>query len=215
MRSLPLFLFLLAFASSCSDSGNEKALFCDTACISDSLVFKGNESTGTQVSISFRNCKPDSLSWTHAGMGSNSQLSFYQQVKQEVRLSKEKVSCVIIDTAHAWLTFNDCITGRGFLFRLPFNKSEPVDKILGALNSFDPKFYVEENLRAYTDRGNIYVVDILTNKKAVATFGEEFDIDFNKIHEVVDSVHVTATRAYAELNKNGQQVKIDKKISLQ
>jgi hypothetical protein len=168
------------------------------------------------VSISFDDCEPDSLSWTHGGMTTSIKLPFTDLAQQQLRLNKDKISCVFNGKDHAWLAFNDCLTGRGFLYKLPFNKGVPVDKIKGAINSFDPKFSIEQNLRAYSDRGNIYVVDVTTGKRAVATFGKEYkEMDFNKIHESIDSVNISSTRAYVELKENGQVVKIDKKINLQ
>ncbi len=84
----------------------------------------------------------------------------------------------------------------------------------GALNSFDPKFSVAPDLRAYTDRGSIYVIDINTGKEAMMTFKETYDIDFDKIHEVVDSVNVTNKRIYVALKKEGKVVPIEKAIEL-
>jgi hypothetical protein len=133
---------------------------------------------------------------------------------QEVRLNISAISCVIKDTSHAWLTFNDCITGRGYLFKLPFNKSTNITKISGALNRFDPKFVVDDILRAYTDRGSLFVININTGKDAVMTFKEAYDIDFNKIHEVVDSVNITPKRIFAKLLKEGKEVPFEKAIDL-
>ena len=216
MRYLILSFLALSFFSSCSDSADSTAMFCDTACINDSLNFSSNNSDEARVSIIFDDCEPDSLSWTHGGMTTSIMLPFTDLAQQQLRLNKDKVSCVFNGTDHAWLTFNDCLTGRGFLYKLPYNKGVSVEKYIGALNSFDPKFSVEENLRSYTDRGNIYVIDITTGKKAVATFGKEYkEMNFNKLHESIDSINVTSTRAYVELKENGKVTKIDKKITLQ
>ena len=84
------------------------------------------------------------------------------------------------DTIVAWLTFNDCITGRGYLLKLPFPKNGVIGKYTGALNSFDPKFSVAPDLRAYTDRGSIFVINIQTGKEAAMTFKETYEnMDFN------------------------------------
>lgn len=211
--------FILAIASllvtACNNNGGGTAkTFCDTACKSDSFNFKSTDRYGSSVSISVKNCEPDSISWTHGQMETSRMIPFKDLTNQDVRLNASAISCVIKDTSHAWLTFNDCITGRGFLFKLPFNKSNNITKILGALNSFDPKFVVAEDLRAYTDRGSIFVVDINTGNEEVMTFKETYDIDFNKVHDMIDSINVTHKRIYVKLLKNGQEVPLEKNINL-
>lgn len=206
---LPASLWLL----SCSGNGGAKT-FCDTTCRSDSFNFVSNDRWESKVSIGVKNCRPDSIAWTHGGMAISRQIPVESLTNQDVRLNKNAISCVIKDTSHAWLTFNDCITGRGFLFKLPFNKSGNIQKILGALNSFDPKFSVQENLRAYTDRGSLFVINIDNEKQAVMTLKEQYDVDFNKLHEIVDSVNITSTRMFIRLKKNGQDVNLEKKIDL-
>jgi hypothetical protein len=142
------------------------------------------------------------------------QLPFNDLTNQDVRLNPAAISCIIKDTSYAWLTFNDCITGRGFLVKLPFNKANNISKFTGALNSFDPKFSLEQDLRAYTDRGSIYVTDINSGNQEVMTFKETYDIDFNNLHQVVDSINVTHKRIYVKLLKNGKEVPIEKVIDL-
>ena len=213
-------LFLIAAASllftACSNKGSSGTgkTFCDTTCKSDSFNFKGTDRFASSVSISVKGCAPDSISWTHGRMETSRKVPFSNLVNQEVRLNASAIDCFIKDTSYAWLSFNDCITGRGFLFKLPFNKANNITKISGALNSFDPKFAVEKDLRAYTDRGSIFVVDVNTGKEAVMTFKETYDIDFNKIHDVVDSVNVTHKNIYVKLLKGGQEVPLQKAIDL-
>ena len=148
-------------------------------------------------------------------MGSNRTLPVFELTDQDVRLNKDYISCVIKDTSYAWLTFNDCITGRGFLYKLPFNKKNNITKMKGALNSFDKKFAVDPDLRAYTDRGSIFVVNIQNGKEAMMTFKETYDIDFNKLHDVVDTINVTKSRIFVKLKKNGQDVPLEKTVDLQ
>jgi hypothetical protein len=211
-------LILLLSASivfiACNNSGKTAKTFCDTTCKTDSFNFKGADRFESRVDISLKNCKPDSITWTHGGMTITRQLPFNDLTNQDVRLNPSAISCIIKDTSYAWLTFNDCITGRGFLVKLPFNKANNINKFTGALNSFDPKFSVEENLRAYTDRGSIYVTDINSGNQEVMTFKETYDIDFNNLHEVVDSINVTHKRIYVQLLKNGKEVPIEKAIDL-
>lgn len=212
-------LFLLATAASllfisCNSKSDTAKPFCDTTCNSQALTFRGSARYGSSVHISMKGCGPDSLSWTHANMATSRQIPFTDLVNQDVRINTSAIDCFIKDTTYAWLSFNDCFTGRGYLFKLPFNKSNNITKLSGALNSFDPKFAVEEGLKAYTDRGSIFVVDLVTGKEAVMTFKETYDIDFNKIHEVVDSINVTHTNIYVKLLKNGQEVPLQKSINL-
>jgi hypothetical protein len=46
------------------------------------------------------------------------------------------------------------------------------------------------------------------------TFKEEYKIDFNNIHEVVDSVNVSHDRIFVQLIKGGEKLPLEKKISL-
>ena len=213
MRLL-LFISAAVIFISCNNSGAGAKTFCDTTCRSDSFNFGNDNALLSHVSISVKNCAPDSVSWTHGGLITARQVAIADLTNQPVRLNASAISCVIKDTSHAWLTFNDCITGRGFLFKLPFNKQNDVKKISGAINSFDPKFSIAPDLRAYTDRGSIYVVNVNTGKETMMTFKETYDIDFNKIHDVVDSVNVTKKRIFVALKKEGKLVPIEKVIDL-
>lgn len=214
MRLLIVLIAATLFFSSCKGKAETAKAFCDTTCSSDSLNFDGKNKFNPRVSISMKNCRPDTLSWTHEMLGALRSVELPSFLNQDVRINKSAISCVIQDTTMAWLTFNDCITGRGYLLKLPFNKKKEISKITGALNSFDPKFSVESDLRAYTDRGSIFVVDINTGKEATMTFKEVYDIDFNKIHEIVDTINITHKRIYAKLLKNGQEVPFEKQIDL-
>jgi hypothetical protein len=202
------------FFIACNNSGKTAKTFCDTTCKTDSFNYKGADRFESRVDINLKNCKPDSITWTHGGMAITRQLPFTDLTNQDVRLNPAAISCIIKDTSYAWLTFNDCITGRGFLVKLPFNKANNISKFTGALNSFDPKFSLEPDLRAYTDRGSIYVTDINSGNQEVMTFKETYDIDFNALHQVVDSINVTHKRIYVKLLKNGKEVPIEKAIDL-
>jgi hypothetical protein len=186
------FLFLgLFLMSSCGNNSNTAKSLCDTACNNDSLKFTASHELNPKVIISVKNCNADTLTWTHEAMEKNRQ-------------------------AHmgVWLSFNDCITGRGYLLKLPFNKKNNIRKMASALNSFDPKFSVAPSLRAYADKSTIYVVNVNTDKEEIMTFKEVYDINWDKIHETIDSVNVTPERIYVKLIKNGQEIPLEKKISL-
>jgi hypothetical protein len=210
-----LFTAILGFAfASCNNSGTASQSFCDTACVNDSIHFKAGDRFNTMVSMGMKNCNADTIVWSHDRMDFSKRMSMNDLAKQDVRINKAAINCVFQDTVRAWLTFNDCRTGRGFLFKLPFGKSENISQITGAINAFDPKFSIEPDLRAYTDRGSIFVINVKTGEEAMMTFKEQYDIDFNKIHEIVDSVNITSKRIYVELLKNGQEVPIEKAIKL-
>jgi len=83
------------------------------------------------------------------------------------------------------------------------------------INNLDPKFSIGDNLLAYTDRGNIYVEEIATGKKAMMTFGEKLDIDYDAIHEYIDSVNVTNERIWVKVKIKNNWKELEKKIVLE
>jgi hypothetical protein len=211
-------LFMLAaailFLTSCGNNSSTAKTFCDTTCKSDSFNFKSADRFESSVSITVRDCSPDSVAWTHGGLLTRRQVPLTSLVNQDLRLHKDFIECVIKDTSFALLSFNDCLTGRGFMFKLPFSRANNITKYLGALNRFDPKFSIEKDLRAYTDRGSIFVFDVNSGKEAMMTFKEEYPIDFNKLHEVVDSINVIHSRIFVRLKKEGKNVDLEKSVSL-
>lgn len=215
MRTLPFFALAAAFLSltSCSNSSDTGKTFCDTACKTDSLHFKGDHPLNPMVSIGLNACKADTLMWTHDLAGSK-MLSLRDDLGQDVYLSKSAIDCFFKDTSYAWLQFNDCKTGRGFLLKLPFSKSEERRKITAALTKFDPKFSIDPDLVVYTDRGSVFVENLQSGKKATMSFDKAYDIDFNKMHEMVDSAHVTKDRIFVQMIRNGEKKPYEKKVSL-
>jgi hypothetical protein len=130
-------------------------------------------------------------------------------------LNKEYVRCYIKDTAYAWLFFNDCATGRGFQLKLPFSKAANFGIKSSGINNLDPKFAVDDNLVVNTDRGNIYVEDMVTGKKAMMTFGKATDIDYDAVHEVLDTVNVTSSRIWVKVKVDGAWKELEKNITLE
>lgn len=214
MRFLLILSTAIVLFSSCSNSSSTAKTFCDTACQSDSLIFVGESDLKPTVAVSFKNCEPDSLTWHHYLMDFSKNVDLRSFLGQSIRMNPAMVNCYIQDTSYAWLTFNDCITGRGYTLKLPFAENGTIGKYTGALNDFDPKYSVDPDLRAYTDRGTIFVENIKTGKQAAMSFKEAYDIDFNKLHEVVDSVNVTKNRIYVKLLKEGKEVPIEKQVEL-
>ena len=204
-------LLLVSCGNKSADTGQP---ICDTACNNDTLKFSEAHKLNPKVLISVKNCLADSITWTHNALPANRQVHVGTFLEKLVRVNKSAVGCFIKDTSYAWLAFNDCNTGRGYLLYLPFDKKESIRKMSSAINSFDKKFVVPDDLRAYADYSTIYVEDINTGKKESMTFKEEYKIDFNNIHEVIDSVNITHDRIFVQLIKNGEKVPLEKKINL-
>lgn len=159
-----------------------------------------------------KNCNPDTLSYSYRGARTEKRIHLINYLGKPVKLNPSMMDCYFQDTTLVWLTFNDCVTGRGFLLKL--SHGDKSQKITSALNGFDKKFSIDPDLRAYTDGGNIYVDNIKTGKQAQMTFGEEYVIDYTNIHKVVDSINVTKQRIFVKMLKNGEQKPYEKKIEL-
>ena len=215
MRVLLLLLSIGFFFTACNSGADKSAqTFCDTTCINDTFKFSNDHKLRPRVIITVNNCTADSITWTHDALPANRQMHMGTLLDGLVRLNNSAISCFIKDTSYAWIAFNDCLTGRGYLMQLPFDKTKSVRKMSSAINSFDKKFVVPDDIRAYADYSTIYVEDINTGKKEQMTFKEEYKIDFNNIHEVIDSVNISPGRIYVELVKSGEKIPLEKQISL-
>lgn len=215
MRIAFLLSLLVIIGTSCSNKGDTAQTFCDTTCVNDTFAFEGNETLRQYVAISVKNCEADTLNWTHIGKENMRKLGMKDLLNETVRLHRSAINGAILDTTAAWINFNDCITGRGYLLKINLDHSGGVSMISSAINSFDKKFAIEPNLRAYTDRGNIYVDNVLNGKRAEMTFKEEYEFDFNNIHETLDSVNITSNRIYVKLIKDGEPVELEKEVDLE
>jgi hypothetical protein len=218
---MKLFAFTIVVASifigsfgSCKSS-DQPAAFCDTACLNDTLKFSGNHPLKPYVYLTVRDCKPDSLIWSYSGMGTNRMTGFENMIGTTIHMNKDFVKCYIRDTAYAWLLFNDCISGRGFQLKLPYSKQGSFSLKSSGINGFDKKFSVQESLVVNTDRGNIYVEDMQTGKKAMMTFGEKVDIDYDDIHQHIDSVNVTDSRIWVKVKIGETWKELEKNIKLE
>ena len=217
MKDLLLIITAAIFFTSCSNNSTKTAsTFCDTTCTNDAFQFQGdNPKLKQSLTITMKNCTPDSVSWTYEGLESKRHALFSDYTPQEVRLNKSAIAVAFQDTSSVWISFNDCFTGRGYLVELPYRSGKSTIKTSAALNSFDKKFSVDPDLRAYTDRGNIFVVNVTNGKTAQMTFKENYaDMDFNDIHKTLDTINVTKSRIYVKLIKEGQDVAIEKNVSL-
>ncbi|MEI9910822.1 MAG: hypothetical protein WDO71_14800 [Bacteroidota bacterium] len=166
------------------------------------------------MAIGMRNCKPDTITWSHDGLDSKRKMVFSDLVGKEVLINKNYIKYYIKDTSYVWLVFNECINGQGYLLKIPFNKTGNIFRKNSAFNSSDPRFSVAENLAAYTDRGNIFVEDMTTGMKATMTLGRPVEMDYTKIHDVIDSVNVTADRVWVKVKIDNDWQTMEKKITL-
>lgn len=203
-------LFLM-IVTSCGNSSKGPKTFCDTVCIKDSIRFKGEHMLKPEVILLPQDCGVDSILWTFEGMGS------YRKVDlgfSDVKLNPAYIKCYFRDTSYAFLLFNDCITGRGYQIMIPVSRSGNYSKRSSGINRFDPKFNIEEGMLAYTDRGNIYVEEIATGKQAMMTFGQATDLDYDAIHETIDSVKVTRHDIYVKIRLQNKWEELQKNIKL-
>lgn len=215
MKNLIVLLIIgIALVNCTNNSSDTGKVFCDTTCKSDSFVFTGTHRLKPFVSISVNNCVADTLVWSHDALLNQQQVDVTSFIDKEVRLHESAIKCFIKDTSYAWLSFNDCITGRGYLMKLPFNKSGTINKMSSAINSFDKKFVVPDDLRVYADYSTIYVVDVNRESIEQMSFKEEYNINFDRVHEVIDSVNISRNRIYVELIKDGRKTPLEKKINL-
>jgi hypothetical protein len=213
---LPAVIILLGWYFGSCSSSTAPAPFCDTTCQNDSLKYNLDHPDHPFVYLSVKNCKPDTLTWSHDQLSTNRKSGFYELVGKDVRLNKNYISCSFKDTSYAWLKFNDCVTGRGFLVKLPYSKSDKWSIYTSALNSFDPKFKVDEGLIAYYDDTFIYVQDPQTGKtEKMVMADKKLDIDYNDVHKTIDSVNISRTKIWANLTIDGQTKPKDKTISLE
>lgn len=216
MRFLLFILLVVVVAnsnSSCKSSGAKT--FCDTVCIKDTMKYKGTHELEPYVYITANNCKADSIVWSYKGFGTNRKMGISDLLKSEVSINKDFFSCYIKDTSYTWILLNDCLTGRGYQIKLPFNKAAKIGLKNSGINRFDPKFSIVENLIVNTDKGNIFVEDRESGKKAMMTFGKKLEIDFDAIHQLVDSVNITNDRIWVKVKIDNEWKELEKKISLE
>jgi hypothetical protein len=217
MKYLILILFELTLFSCGNKSGSGENLFCDTTCMKDTIKFvKDDHPLKPYLYISAANCMADSVIWSYSGMGTNRKLGFEDFGGHKFTLNKDFMYCFIKDTSYIWLLFNDCTNGRGYFAKIPFDKKQNISRRGSAINNIDPKYSVAEGLVAYTDRGNIFVEDMTTGKKAMMTFGEMLkDLDYDAMHEFIDSVSITTTRIWAKVLIGKEWKQLDKAITLE
>ena len=209
-----MLVVIIAFSVPFTACKSSVQTFCDTTCNSDTLHFTIEHPDKPYVAIGMKNCKPDTITWSHDGLDSKRKMVFSDLIGKEVLINKNYIRYYIKDTSYVWLVFNECINGQGYLLKIPFNKTGNIFRKNSAFNSLDPKFSVAENLTAYTDKGNIFVEDMVTGKKATMTLGRPVEMDYTKIHDVIDSVNVTVDRVWVKVKIDNDWQTMEKKITL-
>lgn len=216
MKQVFFILFVASIISCTNKSGKSANFFCDTACQKDTIKFiKEDHELKPYIYISAANCLPDSVIWSYSGMDINRKLGFADFGGSRFPVNKNSMQCFFKDTSYAWLLFNNCETGRGYLAKIPFDKKKNIIRKGSAINNFDPKFSVANELAAYTDKGNIFVEDMATGKKAMMTFGKITDMDYDDMHKALDSVNITSTRIWAKVKVEKEWKEIEKKITME
>lgn len=216
MKQVIFFLCISAMISCNNNSGNTALAGCDTACQKDTIKFtKDDHELKPYVYISAGNCLPDSIIWSYSGMGINRKLGFDDIAGTKFKIDKNNISCFFFDTSYVWLLFNNCENSRGYFAKIPFDKKQNIVRKGSALNSFYPKYAVAEGMVAYTDRGNIFAEEMATGKKAMMTFGEMLDMDYDAMYEVLDSVNISSSRIWAKVLLNKEWKVFEKNISLE
>ena len=217
MRTILLVLAAVSLAwsfHSCKSAGAPPS-FCDTICLKDSIKFTEEEHPlKPYVFISAANCNADTITWSFTDMGINRKMGLPDLVGAAIKINPAAISCFFKDTSYAWISFNDCSNGRGYLLKLPFNKRDNIGRKTSAINAHDPKFAVAKGLIAYSDRGNLFAEDMATGKQAMMTFGEKLDIDYDAVHEYIDSVNITPTKIWAKVKIGGAWQIKEKPIEL-
>ena len=215
MRSFFLLIISAILISGCNNPDPKP--FCTTTCQTDTLKFiKEDHKLRPYLYISAKECLPDSVIWSYSGLGMNRKLSFNDFGGHKFNLNKSFMNAYFNDTSYLWLMYNDSSNGRGYITKIPFDKSKNIFRKSSALNKFDPKFAVADGLVAYTDRGNLFVVEMATGKEAMMTFGKTItDLDYDAMHEFVDSVNITPTRVWAKVMIDSKWQEIEKAIVLE
>lgn len=190
--------------------------FCDTTCLKDTIKFmKEDHKLKPYLYVSARNCLPDSVIWSYRGLGTNRKLSFDDFGLKKFPLNKDYMTVYFGDTSYVWFLFNNCNNGRGYLAKIYFDKNKNIIRNGRALNRVDPKYAVAEGLVAYTDRGNIFVEEMATGKRAEMTFGKELEgVDDDYLHDYIDSINVTPTRIWANVKIDKQWKALERNVTL-
>jgi hypothetical protein len=212
---IPIIALLAQGITMTSCKSKAAPTFCDTACNSDTLKFSLDHPDHPALTISMKDCAPDSISWGNDNLLNNRKMKFSDLAGEAVKVNKNFIRAYFKDTSYIWLQFNDCINAQGYVMKLFYNKEQSLSPRNSAFTSFDPKYNVAENLAAWSDRGNMFVEDMETGKKAMMTFGEKTGLDYNALHETIDSVNISNTRIWVHVKLKDGWKELQKPIVLE
>jgi hypothetical protein len=215
LRTSLLFLWATPLLIGCGDGATHvNQPLCDTTCLKDTIRFKGDHPSNPMVLIAASNCLADTLIWSYDGMGVNRKIELKKIIGFQLPIQASHTRCVFDGNKKAWLFFNDCATGRGYQIKIPYDKRESISIRSSGINSIDPKFNIASDLMVYTDRGNIYVEHMHKGTTAMMTFKEKIPIEYDRIHEHIDSVMVSTTRIWVRIKIQGEWKELQKDIEL-
>jgi len=213
---LAVALLSIRFFSACTT--NEPKIvtaICDTTkCADERLTYKSEGTSAAFLELDIKNCTLDTAFWGSKSYKKDSKIILSENFERKLYIDKQNFEALVGDGTSIWLKFNDCVTTRGYLIGLPLSEEGTIKKYSSAINNTDKKFNIDKSLIAYTDRGNIFVEEWATGKQATMTFGERIEIDYDFIHETVDSVFVTPTKIWAKVMMNKQWKEFEKEITL-
>lgn len=201
--------------SGTKETGETGKGFCEPDCKTDTIQQAADNKDKSFVRITMKDCEPDSITWGNRQMAAYRQMVFAELAGKFVKIANDKVRFYFNDTKYAWLIFNECEWGQGYIIKLPFNKTDNIFRKNSAINSLDPKYVVDPGLVSYTDRGNVFVEEMATGKTAMMTFGEMLEMEYDDMHNTVDSVNISPTRIWAKVKIGKEWKEIQKDITLQ
>jgi hypothetical protein len=212
--SIVAFIACLAIAA-CNNKPDAPKAFCSDPCLKDTLKYTIEDPGKPYVYISAKDCTPDTILWSTKYSETNRKMSISELLGRPVAINKEFVSCYIKDTSFAILQLNDCSSFRGYILKLPFNKSGSISKKSSALTPFDKKYAIGEGLICYADNTFLYAEDMVTGKvEKLLLSDKQLDIDWENIHNTFDSVNVSRTRIFVNLKADNETKPLEKTISL-
>ncbi len=212
MTNLVSIIVLVVLLASCNGSSDGQKPLCDTSCQNDTVVFRSNNISEPYVKIILENCDAKRIIWSNSNSTNHRRIEVSDYIKKPVRINPIASNSFFKDADYLWLTFNDCISRRGYALKLPFNKKDDILCYSSVLNYFDPKFIVANGLICYSNYRYIYVEDVATGKAAKLELSKTpLNIDFNSMHETFDSVNISRNRIFVKMNDKDP---LEKNISL-
>ncbi|MGJ7032226.1 hypothetical protein [Niabella hirudinis] len=202
---------LLASCGGSSEGTTETASssFCtDSACIKEPLRLGSPTPDKPSVTVSFKDCQIDSILFDN-GKAGNAKIGFTEFFQgRKIKPGKALFGYEFAEGQAAWLKFNDCGTGRGYLIKVPVGKGISPMKYFSAVNSFDPKFKVAEGLVSYYDNTFLYVQDVQTGKEAKTLLTDTGvkGVDHDNVHSFIDSVNISKDHLYAKIRYEDKDI---------